>query len=646
MLDIKFLTLLLIALPILSSIIAGFSPIFKLKRSYVHIISILLMLFCFFVATDLMFIATNINTKNNIFLFNWMTSGSFSFDIGFLIDRLSVSMLLVVSFISLMVHIYSVAYMKSDSKDYRFFAYISGFTAAMILLILANNFLLLFFAWEFVGLFSYLLIGYWFSKEYAVYASLKAFIVNRIADTFFIIAIAFILYYFHSLQYDIVFNKVFSVSHQNVNLFDHSFSVVSVICLLLFIGAMGKSAQMPFHIWLPDSMAGPTPISALIHAATMVTAGVYLLARCSYLFEYSDSILNFILIIGATTALFCGLLAIVTDDIKKVIAYSTLSQLGYMVAASGVSAYNIAIFHLFTHACFKALLFLAAGAIIVAQNGEKNINKMSSSLYKKMPITYICFVIGLLALIAIPPFSGFYSKDSILLAIRESRLHAAFYADICLFLGVAVTACYSIRLLLKVFHNNIKTDYQIQGDIKLMLLPLILLALAAIFSGILLVKPLVYAKSNFFAKSILILSSYHNSLISMRHNFNSILYMSLEYFTSYTVIFTIIGIVVAYILVYKKYNYCTNSFLVKTLYKQYGFDYLTKNISKNILKLSNFLFRSIDIKILDKFMIDGGANIITKFSKIISRIHSGFLDRYILFIVLGVIMLAIILYIK
>src|ERR1700683_4976285 len=373
-------------------------------------------------------------------VYTWLLSDGLNIQVGFLIDRLSALMMSVVTFVSLLVHIYTIGYMADDDGYQRFFSYISLFTFSMLMLVMANNFLQLFFGCEAVGLVSYLLIGFWYKRPTAIFASLKAFLVNRVGDFGFVLGIAGVLYFAGSLDYQSVFAAAPTVATKNLVLFSgHPWSAMTVVCICLFVGAMGKSAQVPLHVWLPDSMEGPTPISALIHAATMVTAGIFMVARMSPLFEYSPTALSFVLVIGATTALFMGFLGIVNNDIKRVIAYSTLSQLGYMTVALGVSGYGVAMFHLMTHAFFKALLFLAAGAVIIAMHHEQDMRKMGG-LRKRMPVTYWTSLIGALALIGTPFFSGFYSKDALIDAVHESHRWGATYGYWCVLLGVLVTA--------------------------------------------------------------------------------------------------------------------------------------------------------------------------------------------------------------
>ena len=435
--------LTIVLAPLVGAVLVGLAGN-RLGRQLSHSITILGVA----VSTVLSLYVFNHHVLNNGDVFNqniytWMQIGGLNISVGFLVDNLTSVMLVVVSFVSLMVHIYTIGYMHEDKGYTKFFSYISLFTFAMFTLVISNNFMQLFFGWEAVGLVSYLLIGFWHHKESAIEANLKAFLVNRVGDFGFLLGIAFVLMFFGTLDYAEAFSQKDQIIGQT--LFG-GFSAITVICLLLFVGAMGKSAQVPLHVWLPGSMEGPTPISALIHAATMVTAGIFMVSRMSPLFELSDVALTVVMVIGAVTALFMGLLGIVQNDIKRVVAYSTLSQLGYMTVALGVSAYSVAIFHLMTHAFFKALLFLAAGSVIVALHHEQDIRKMGG-LRKKMPITYITSLLGTLALIGFPGFAGFYSKDMIIEAVHYSDLPYAGWAYIAVLIGVFITAFYSLRLL-------------------------------------------------------------------------------------------------------------------------------------------------------------------------------------------------------
>ncbi len=458
----KPLLLIIPFAPLLGAIIAGlFGRV--IGRTASHRITIGLMIVSciasFIVLNDVMN-----GFRFNGSLYTWMISDGVRFEVGFLIDALSAMMMVVVTFVSLMVHIYTIGYMHEDPGYSRFFSYISLFTFAMLMLVMSNNFLQLFFGWEAVGLVSYLLIGFWYTRPTAIYANLKAFLVNRVGDFGFILGVGLVLAYFGSMDYAAVFNRAPDMAGQTIELFPGApWMLMTVICILLFIGAMGKSAQFPLHVWLPDSMEGPTPISALIHAATMVTAGIFMVARMSPLFEMSDTALSFVLVIGAITALFMGFLGIVQNDIKRVVAYSTLSQLGYMTVALGASAYQVAIFHLMTHAFFKALLFLAAGSVIMAMHHDQDIRNMGG-LRKYMPITWITSLVGSLALIGTPFLSGFYSKDSIIEAVGFSEIPGSGFAHFAVLAGVFVTAFYSFRMYFLVFHGKERFGHSHHND--------------------------------------------------------------------------------------------------------------------------------------------------------------------------------------
>jgi len=463
--SVKILSLITLLSPLLGCLMAGWAGRFIGKRG-AHWITIVLMVVSFVCAISVFNLVVLQGKSFNGVIYSWGISGNFHFNVGLMIDRLTAVMMSIVTFVSMLVHLYSVGYMADDPSNQRFFSYVSLFTFSMLLLVTANNFFQLFVGWEGVGLVSYLLIGFWFTKESAAAGSLKAFIVNRIGDFAFIVGIAAILDYFGTLDYAPIFAKAESVAHVTISIFPGtSWSIMSVICILLFIGAMGKSAQVPLHVWLPESMEGPTPISALIHAATMVTAGVFMVARFSPMFEFSQVALSMVLIVGATGALFTGLLAFVENDIKRVIAYSTMSQLGYMMAANGVSAFNAGIFHLLTHACFKALLFLSAGAVIIAMHHDQDLRNMGN-LKKYMPITYICFLVGALSLSAIPPFSGYYSKDSIIEAVHLSMIPGATYGYWCLLLGAFVTGFYIFRAFFMAFHTKERMSDEVRSHLK------------------------------------------------------------------------------------------------------------------------------------------------------------------------------------
>ena len=497
--------LIIVLAPLIGAIVAGFFG-GRIGRRGAHSVSILGV----GISTALSFFALarfawGDEPVYNAALYTWMVSDGIRFEVGFLVDRLTVLMMATVTFVSLMVHVYTIGYMADDEHNWphdskagthsyqRFFSYISLFTFAMLMLVMANNFMQLFFGWEAVGLVSYLLIGFWSVRESAIFANLKAFLVNRVGDFGFLLGVAAVAMYFNSMDYAQVFERAPALADTQVDLFG-GVSLMTLICVLLFIGAMGKSAQVPLHVWLPDSMEGPTPISALIHAATMVTAGVFMVARMSPLFELSDAALSFVLIVGATTALFMGLIGLVQDDIKRIIAYSTLSQLGYMVAALGASAYAAGIFHLMTHAFFKALLFLAAGSVIMAMHHEQDIRTMGG-LRKYLPITWITALLGSLALIGFPGFSGFFSKDAIIAAVSHSEIFGAGYASALLTYGVLITALYSFRLYFLVFHGKGRMDEHTRGHLHespwVVTVPLILLAIPSVAIGWFTIEPLL-----------------------------------------------------------------------------------------------------------------------------------------------------------
>ncbi|MFZ3175919.1 MAG: NADH-quinone oxidoreductase subunit L, partial [Thiobacillus sp.] len=454
--DMQTLYLIVPLAPLLGAIAAGlFGKL--IGRTGAHVVAIAGVA-ASLIASVLVFQDVLAGHTYNGTVYTWMVLGELRFEVGFLIDALTAMMMLVVTFVSLMVHIYTIGYMHDDPGYQRFFSYISLFTFSMLMLVMSNNFLQLFFGWEAVGLVSYLLIGFWYTKETAIYANLKAFLVNRVGDFGFILGIGLVLAYFGSLDYATVFAKAPSLAKETITLWPGTpWMLMTVIGILLFIGAMGKSAQFPLHVWLPDSMEGPTPISALIHAATMVTAGIFMVARMSPLFELSDVALSFIMVIGAITALFMGFLGIVQNDIKRVVAYSTLSQLGYMTVALGASAYSVAVFHLMTHAFFKALLFLAAGSVIIGLHHNQDIRWMGN-VRKYMPITWITSLLGSLALIGTPFFAGFYSKDSIIEAVHASHIPGSEFAHFAVLAGVFVTAFYSFRMYFLVFHGKERFD--------------------------------------------------------------------------------------------------------------------------------------------------------------------------------------------
>lgn len=578
--------------------------------------------------------------------YTWATAGMLRFDVAFLLDRLSAVMVFIVLFVSFMVHIYTIGYMAGDPGYARFFSYVSLFTFSMLVLVLANNFLLLFFGWEGVGLVSYLLIGFWFNKETAVFGSLKAFIVNRIGDVGFILAMAAVLMYFGSLNYHDVFQQTPAVVDKMMPLFPHyQVPVITVICLLLFIGAMGKSAQVPLHVWLPESMEGPTPISALIHAATMVTAGIYMVARMSPLFEYSPAVLSAVMIIGGTTAFFMGLLAVTQYDIKRVIAYSTLSQLGYMAVALGASAYDAAIFHLITHAFFKALLFLAAGSVILALHHEQDMRKMGG-LASYLPVTYMTFVIGSLALCAIPPFSGFYSKDIIIEAVHLSTLPGAGYAYWCVLASAFVTPLYMFRALFMTFHTTDRTDASLHGRIYepgwVVWLPLILLAIPSVLAGEVLIDPILFSSNKLLGNAIFVLPD-HNVLAQLATEYHGAKLMALEAGTTLPFWLAIGGILTAWLFTagFPQWSEALKkrfAWIYSILVRKYGFDDFNQIVLVHGTQDTGRVFYEVsDVKLIDGLAVNGSGRFIQWMALVSRRFQTGYIYHYALAMVLGVV---------
>jgi NADH-quinone oxidoreductase subunit L len=633
--------------PLLGSMIAGFLGK-VIGRTATHCTTIALMI-CSLAAA--LVIAKDVfidgQTYNGV-LYHWVLTGRYAFDIGFLIDQLTAIMLVVVTFVSLVVHIYTIGYMHDDPGYQRFFSYVSLFTFMMLMLVTANNFLQLFFGWEGVGLVSYLLIGFWFKTTAAANGSFKAFLVNRVGDMGFIIGISAILAYFGSLDYSTVFANAGTVAGLKINVFANTpWSVISLICIALFVGAMGKSAQVPLHVWLPESMAGPTPISALIHAATMVTAGIFMVARMSPLFELSPVALSLVLVIGATGALFLGLLAFVENDIKRVIAYSTMSQLGYMMAANGASAFSAGIFHLATHACFKALLFLAAGSVIIAMHHEQDIRKMGN-LRKYMPITYITFLIGAWALAAIPPFSGFYSKEAIIEAVHVSTIPGSGYAYICLLLGSFATAYYIFRVFFLAFHTTERMDKHTREHLHetswTMTLPLILLAIPSMFVGAALAQKILYSSTPLLGNSIFVAPQY-DVLKKLAEEFPGIGKAMLESFAHLPLWFALAGVLVSWLACVKAPVIRSAlskqlSALQRILIAKYGFDtFYQKVIVSGIRGLSEFFYRWSDKKIIDATMVDGSGHIVSRVSRRLRRMQTGYLYHYAFVMMLGLLAL-------
>ncbi len=569
----------------------------------------------------------------NATIYTWMISDGIRFEAGFLVDRLTATMMLVVTFVSLMVHIYTIGYMEHEEGYERFFSYISLFTFSMLSLVMANNFLQLFFGWEAVGLVSYLLIGFYFKRESANQASLKAFLVNRVGDFGFLLGIALVVGYFGTLDYAEFFDGLTAHACTSVMFGDTAIHMLTLMTMLLFVGAMGKSAQMPLHVWLPESMEGPTPISALIHAATMVTAGIFMVARLSPAYELAEGTLTFILLTGAFTALLMGLLGIVQTDIKRVVAYSTLSQLGYMVAALGVSAYAAGMFHVLTHAFFKALLFLAAGSVIIAMHHDQDIRNMGG-LAKKMPITYAALLIGSLALIGFPGFSGFYSKDGILMAISEADSVAAQLAFVMLLVGVFVTAFYSFRMFFIVFHGK-ESDYVRTHDIHespwVVTLPLIALAIPAVFFGGLFVEPILFG--DMFADAITVAPE-HNVLAKVAEQGTSALDMLLHGLMALPTWLALAGVALAWFLYIKRPELApvlAQRFAGAhaTLRHAYGFDRFNDIVFvQGTRRIGEFCSRVTDSKMIDGWVVNGTANAIAFLAAKGRYAQTGYLYHY------------------
>jgi len=585
--------------------------------------------------------------KGHVFngtVFTWGVSGGIPMEIGFLIDPLTAMMMVVVTFVSLMVHIYTIGYMHDDPGYQRFFSYIALFTFAMLMLVMSNNFLQLFFGWEAVGLVSYLLIGFWYTRETAIFANLKAFLVNRVGDFGFLLGIAAIYYHFGSLDYA----AVFAIAPQHVAttvqiLPGVNWMLMTVICILLFIGAMGKSAQVPLHVWLPDSMEGPTPISALIHAATMVTAGIFMVARMSPLFELSETALSVILVIGAITALFMGFLGIVQNDIKRVIAYSTLSQLGYMTVALGASAYAAGIFHLMTHAFFKALLFLGAGSVIIAMHHEQDLRKMGG-LRKYMPFTFITAWVGTLALTGVPPFAGFFSKDAIIEAVHHSHLPGAGFAYVAVLAGVFVTALYSFRLMFLAFYGKPRMDEHTRKHLResraVVVIPLILLAIPSFVAGWIYIKRMLFG--NFFGDAIKVLPQ-HNVLAQI--HFDGIGPFIAHGLQSAPFILAVLGFGLAWLLYLREPNLPDRiRDRIKPIYnllvRKYGFDEFNQKVFADGARfLGGLLWRIGDVKIIDGLAVNGTARAIGWLSSVVRHVQSGYIYHYAFAMIIGLFLL-------
>ncbi len=607
-------------------------------------------------------------------VYQWLTSGDYRFEVGFLIDQLTVTMMLVVTFVSLMVHIYTIGYMQDDPGYNRFFSYIALFTFSMLMLVMSNNFMQLFFGWEAVGLVSYLLIGFWYTRPTAILANMKAFLVNRVGDFGFILGIGLVLAHFGTLDYKTVFEHAPEMAKATITLYSGgeggTVMLMSAICILLFIGAMGKSAQVPLHVWLPDSMEGPTPISALIHAATMVTAGIFMVARMSPLFELSDTALSFVIIIGSITALFMGFLGIIQNDIKRVVAYSTLSQLGYMTVALGVSAYSVAIFHLMTHAFFKALLFLGAGSVIIGMHHEQDIRNMGG-LRKYMPITWLTSLIGSLALIGTPFFAGFYSKDSIIEAVALSHLPGSGFAYFSVMAGVFVTAFYSFRMYFLVFHGEERfgkahesahATHAAHDDHRadavheehhglapgqkpretplVVTLPLVLLAIPSVIIGYITIEPMLYG--GFFKDAIFINAEAHPVMIELAEEFHGAFSMAMHAVSSPVFWLALSGVVLSWFFYIKRPGIpaaikAASGPIYTLLENKYYFDKFNEVVFAGGARLlGKGLWKGGDVGLIDGFIVGGSVRLVGLVSMMARLFQSGHIYHYAFTMIFGV----------
>ncbi|MFS2035398.1 NADH-quinone oxidoreductase subunit L [Polaromonas sp. CT11-55] len=628
-------------------------------RRLSHSLTILGVLVAFIISAMTLKSVAIDGARFNETLYTWMNVGGLKMEIGFLVDGLTAMMMCVVTFVSLMVHIYTIGYMEEDEGYNRFFAYISLFTFSMLMLVMSNNMLQLFFGWEAVGLVSYLLIGFWFNKPTAIFANMKAFLVNRVGDFGFILGIGLIAAYAGTLNYAEAFAKADELS--KLTFPGTGWMLVTVVCICLFIGAMGKSAQFPLHVWLPDSMEGPTPISALIHAATMVTAGIFMVARMSPLFELSDTALSFVMVIGAITALFMGFLGIIQNDIKRVVAYSTLSQLGYMTVALGASAYSVAVFHLMTHAFFKALLFLAAGSVIIGMHHNQDIRWMGG-VRKYMPVTWITSLLGTLALIGTPLFAGFYSKDSIIEAVHESHLVGAGFAYFAVLAGVFVTAFYSFRLYFLVFHGKERfdqnpdahhhghDDHGHHGEHHaphespwVVTVPLILLAIPSVVIGFMTIEPMLYG--GFFKDAIFVNLEKHPAMEELKQLFHGPAQMALHGLMAPPFWLALSGSVLAW------YMYMVNPALpaaIKRMFmpvftlldNKYYFDWFNENVlARGTRMLGTALWKGGDQKLIDGALVNGSWKLVGWVAGVVRRLQSGYIYHYAFGMIVGVFVL-------
>ncbi|MDL5033472.1 NADH-quinone oxidoreductase subunit L [Pelomonas sp. APW6] len=643
--------------PLVGAIVAGLFGK-QVGRKGAHTVTILGVAIALAISVMTLFSVLD-GARFNQTIYEWMVLGGLKMEVGFLVDGLTAMMMVVVTFVSLMVHIYTIGYMEEDPGYQRFFSYISLFTFSMLMLVMSNNMLQLFFGWEAVGLVSYLLIGFWYTKPTAIFANMKAFLVNRVGDFGFILGIGLLVAYGGSLNYTETFAKAGELAQIKfpTPLWGSDWMMLTVACICLFIGAMGKSAQFPLHVWLPDSMEGPTPISALIHAATMVTAGIFMVSRMSPLFELSDTALNFIMVIGAITALFMGFLGIIQNDIKRVVAYSTLSQLGYMTVALGASAYSVAVFHLMTHAFFKALLFLGAGSVIIGMHHDQDIRNMGG-LRKYMPITWITSLLGSLALIGTPFFSGFYSKDSIIEAVHASHLPAAHFAYAAVIIGVFVTAFYSFRMYFLVFHgkehfhhkpfpgehdhhDDHGAHHEPHESPWVVTAPLVLLAIPSVLIGFYTIEPMLFG--DFFKDAIFINHDVHHAMGELKEEFHGAVAMATHGVKTLPFWLALGGVVTAYVfyMVAPQIPATIARVLapvIKVLENKYYMDWINENILAAAARAIGVgLWKGGDAGLIDGVIINGSAKTVGGIAGLVRRVQTGHLYWYALVMILGVI---------
>ncbi len=643
MIAMKTLYLIVPLAPLAGSIAAGLfgRSIGRAGAHWVTIVSVLVS----FIASCVIFADVWAGNVYNGSVYTWITSGETRLEIGFLIDRLTALMMIVVTFVSLMVHIYTIGYMAEDPGYQRFFSYISLFTFSMLMLVMANNFLQLFFGWEAVGLVSYLLIGFWYTRPTAIYANMKAFLVNRVGDFGFLLGIGLVLAHFGTLDYGAVFSQAPGAAATAIEVFPGSpWLLVSVICICLFVGAMGKSAQFPLHVWLPDSMEGPTPISALIHAATMVTAGIFMVARMSPLFELSDAALSVVLVIGAITALSMSMVAITQFDIKRVVAYSTLSQLGYMTMALGASAYSVGIFHLMTHAFFKAVLFLGAGSVIIAMHHEQDMRRMGG-LRKYMPITYWTVLIGALANAGFPPFAGFFSKDTIIEALHASHTPGATFAYMAALAGVFFAGLYSLRLVFMTFHGAERMDEHTRKNLHetpwVVTVPLVLLAIPSVVAGWT-IGSVVYGE--YFGPAIQVLPV-HGAMAELAEEFHGVMPMMLHGVMALPFWLALAGAATAwycYIARPDLPRVIANRFgvLYAIVERKYGFDELYSwLLAGGARVVGNGLWKYGDQRLIDGLAVNGTARLVGWFSRVVRLFQTGLVYQYAFTMIIGVFVL-------